>query len=225
MTAAKDQGPDVERMYGKQTLAELKGCVERRDMLTWLEMGELIAEIERLQERCAAYKDQADAHYEAAVKATSDAERMRDALRELIAALRRIGAINDNPFGYNVEINHVVTAAVAQAEAALLSLSREREGERSAARSEHPMLRALNITRMQIVANMAGKNALSNEKHLSIVEAAIADAARSEHQSAGRDQIVMDWMQARADWDTDVGEACRTILAVFIRSLKQEGGG
>jgi hypothetical protein len=54
-------------------------------------------------------------------------------------------------------------------------------------------------------------------------------AARSEHQSdsaaAGeRDQIVMDWMQARADWDTDVGEACRTILAVFIRALTQEGG-
>jgi hypothetical protein len=38
------------------------------------------------------------------------------------------------------------------------------------------LLKALKITRMQLAANMAGKNALSNEKHLSIVDAAIAKA-------------------------------------------------
>jgi hypothetical protein len=91
---------------------------------------------------------------------SSDVERMRDALQKILAIAP---PSIDASWGSVVEI----------AEAALLSLSRGREGE---------------------------------------------------HQSAGRDQIVMDWMQARADWDTDVGEACRTILAVFIRSLKQEGG-
>lgn len=46
------------------------------------------------------------------------------------------------------------------------------------------------------------------------------DALLSSPRVEGeRDQIVMDWMRARADWDTEVGEACRTILNVFLRTL------
>lgn len=53
------------------------------------------------------------------------------------------------------------------------------------------------------------------------VAVASALLAAVEGSALDTDQIVMDWMRARADWDSEAGDACRTILNVFMAAFPQ----
>ena len=116
---------------------------------------------------------------------SSDVERMREALEELVNAAAHDLSMNqsDNEEGcgwWSVRCENAIRAA-----RALLSLSRERE---------------------------------------------TCSAARSEHQSAGRDSVLEEAAkvadEAMANYEPGGwGEAACESIAFRIRSLKQEGGG
>jgi Lar family restriction alleviation protein len=68
------------------------------------------------------------------------------------------------------------TSVTSTNRAVVIAAWNRRAGKDASGEAARVMLSALQTTRLQLHAALAGKNALSNDKHLSIVEAAIAQA-------------------------------------------------